>query len=58
MDIASQKNYEENRKIYGDAIRETSTSGIGQTSWYLNWSEFVGYNNPFFTRGGSLWRRF
>ena len=58
LDIASQKNYEENRKIYGDAIRETSTSGIGQTSWYLNWSEFVGYNNPFFTRGGSLWRRF
>ena len=57
-DTASSKNYEMNTRIYGDAIRETSTSGIGQTSWYLNWSEFVGYNNPFFTRGGSLWRRF
>ena len=58
LDIASKKNYEANTKKYGDAISETSTEGIGQTSWYSDYSYFVGYDNPFFIRGGSLWHRF
>lgn len=50
--IASQNNYEVNTKIYGDAIRETSTAGTGTTSWYKNYSAFPGYSEPFFKRGG------
>ena len=54
---ASQKNYEANAKIYGDAIRETSTEGTGGTSWYSDYSNFTGYSFPFFHRGGYLWVR-
>mgnify|MGYP000977216738 CR=1 FL=1 len=53
-DIASRKNYENNKKIYGDAIRETSIAGIEQNSWYFDYSYFVGYNSPLFIRGGSI----
>ena len=56
-DTASKKNYEVNTKIYGDAIRETSTEGVGQNSWYSDYSYFVGYYTPFFIRGGYLWTR-
>ena len=56
-DTASKKNYEVNTKIYGDAIRETSTEVVGQNSWYSDYSCFVGYYNPFFVRGGDLWTR-
>ena len=56
-DAASKKNYEVNTKIYGDAIRETSTEGVGQNSWYSDYSYFVGYDTPFFVRGGGLWYR-
>ena len=55
LDDASKSNYTANTKIYGDAIRETSTAGLGQTSWYSDYSYFVGANNPFFTRGGGCW---
>ena len=41
--------------IYGDAIRETSTDGIKQNSWYSDYSYFVGYYTTFFDRGGYLW---
>jgi len=56
-DTASKENYKVNKKIYGDAIRETSTEGVGQNSWYSDYSYFVGYDNPFFFRGGFLWNR-
>ena len=44
-------NYNKNIKIYGDAIRETSTYGIGQTGWYIDYSYFIGLNQPFLVRG-------
>ena len=56
-DTASKENYKVNKKIYGDAIRETSTEGVGQNSWYSDYSYFVGYDVPFFVRGGDLWDR-
>ena len=51
------ENYKENiNKIFGDGTIETSTSGIGGTSWHSANSYFVGinfsYNYPFFERGG------
>ena len=52
LDDASNSNYAVNTKIYGDAIRETSTAGLGQTSWYSDYSIFVGAYGPFFNRGG------
>ena len=55
MDDASKYNYAANTKIYGDAIRETSTAGLGQTSWYSDYSNFVGIDTPFFLRGGRYW---
>lgn len=48
-------NYGVNAKIYGDAVRETSTAGVGSTSWYGDYSYFPGYNGPFFERGGYFW---
>ena len=55
LDDASKSNYAANTKIYGDAIRETSTAGLGQTSWYSDYSYFVGAYGPFFARGGYYW---
>ena len=55
LDDASKSNYAANTKIYGDAIRETSTAGLGQTSWYSDYSSFVGAHYPFFKRGGGYW---
>ena len=55
LDDASKSNYIANTKIYGDAIRETSTAGLGQTSWYSDYSYFVGAYGPFFIRGGGYW---
>ena len=55
LDDASKSNYIANTKIYGDAIRETSTTGLGQTSWYSDYSYFVGASFPFFLRGGNCW---
>ena len=55
LDDASKVNYAANTKIYGDAIRETSTAGLGQTSWYSDYSYFVGAYYPFFRRGGGCW---
>ncbi len=55
IDDASKSNYSANTKIYGDAIRETSTAGLGQTSWHSDYSCFVGAYSPFFLRGGLYW---
>ena len=54
-DEASKANYEVNTKIYGDAVRETSTAGIGSSSWYGDYSHFPSYGIPFFSRGGHFW---
>ena len=55
LDDASNSNYAANTKIYGDAIRETSTAGLGQTSWHDDYSYIVGAKYPFFPRGGGFW---
>mgnify|MGYP000797092586 FL=1 len=55
LDDASKANYAANTKIYGDAIRETSTAGLGQTSWHDDYSSFVGAHGPFFVRSGFCW---
>ena len=54
---SSTDNYMINiNKIFGDAIIETSKSGITSTSWYSAHSYFVGVygeiDDPFFNRGG------
>ena len=53
IDDASKSNYTANTKIYGDAIHETSTAGLGQTSWHDDFSSFAGLYDPFFDRGGA-----
>ena len=55
LNEASKANYLLNTKIFGDAIRETSTSGTGITSWNNDYSYFPGLDNPFAVRGGT-WR--
>ena len=55
IDTASQSNWDANKKIYGDGIRETSTAGTGKTSWYTDYSYFPAVYNPFSVRGGDLW---
>ena len=55
LNAASNANYEKNIEIYGDAIREISTAGIGITSWNNNYSVFIGLAYPFIYRGGTLW---
>ena len=52
----NEANYKKNTK-YGDAIKETSTAGIENTSWNGDYSYFVGAYGPFFTRGGDYWDR-
>ena len=47
-----ENNYLLNKKVYGDAINETSVSGSGFTSWYNTQSIFVSSVGPFFDRGG------
>ena len=55
LNKASSANYNKNTKIYGDAIRETSTSGTGNTSWNKDTSKFASLYFPFIRRGGYLW---
>ena len=54
MDIMNA-NYSKNTKIYGDAIRETSSEGSDSTSWENDKSEFPAQHAPFIDRGGRLW---
>ena len=53
-DLRSQANYEANTKIYGDAIKETSTQGTGKTSWYSEHSSYPRGEIPFMSRGGTF----
>ena len=49
-----QNNYDLNlNKVFGDGTTETSTSGIGTSSWHSANSYFVSMSGPFFGRGGS-----
>ena len=52
----NEANYKKNTK-YGDAIKETSTAGTGNTSWNGDYSYFAGLCIPFFVRGGGCWDR-
>ena len=52
----NEANYKKNTK-YGDAIKETSTAGTGNTSWNGDYSYFAGLYSPFFKRGGNYWDR-
>ncbi len=49
-----ENNYNEsiNKARKGEAIWETSTSGSGLTSWFVDASYFFGVKNSFMTRGG------
>ena len=49
----SKSNYKLNDKIYGDSVRETSTEGIGVTSWNNDLSEYPRNDYPLFYRGGT-----
>lgn len=53
-DIASAANYAMNTKIYGDGIREVSTTGINFSAWQNNDSYFAGLGGPFLGREGNL----
>ncbi|MFR2534536.1 MAG: hypothetical protein ACLS95_04825, partial [Clostridia bacterium] len=55
LDTASANNYKKNTKIYGDAIYETSTDGVGNASWYNDYSYYVGLNDVFSLYGGPYW---
>ena len=55
LNTAGTNNWLANTLIYGDAIRETSTGGTGNTSWYGDASNFPGLNNPFSLRGASYY---
>ena len=55
LNTASSNNYKKNTLIYGDGIRETSTAGIGNTSWYSDSSLSPGLYGPFSIRGGTFW---
>ena len=52
IDTASGQNYVLNTKIFGDAIRETSTSGTGTNSWNHDYSYFPALSGPFAIRDG------
>ena len=56
-DARSEANYNayENKKIYGDAVYETSIKGTENSSWYSDYSLFPEGGGPFSGRGGSLW---
>ena len=55
IDTKSRANYNVNKYIFGDAIRETSASGTGATSWKGDYSYFPALDSPFSVRGDSLW---
>ena len=53
IDTESKNNYGINTKIFGDAIRETSTSGTSKSGWNNDYSYFSAIDAPFMVRGGS-----
>ncbi|MFR0823701.1 MAG: hypothetical protein ACLSHH_08925 [Clostridia bacterium] len=55
LNTANANNYKKNTLIYGDGIRETSTTGTGSSLWYNDFSYYSGLHYPFLVRGGSFW---
>ena len=62
IDTASQNNFKNNIKIYGDAVRETTSANAGTSnsgwytsSWNSDYSYFTALHISFFQRGGSWW---
>ena len=55
IDTESRNNYAVNTKIFGDAMRETSTSGTDASSWNSDYSYFPAFDSPFMIRGGYGW---
>ena len=60
--VANRNNFKENVKIYGDAVRETTSENAGTSNngwyisaWNMDYSGFPGLYAPFFLRGGGLW---
>ena len=49
-----QNNYLSNTKIYGDAIRETSKEGTGNTGWYGDFSYYPRNGSPLLIYGGGF----
>ena len=47
-------NYELCNNRRGDAIFETSNSGVGNSSWFNNFSYFMAEDVPFIARGGDV----
>jgi len=52
INTTSAANYSKNTRIYGDAVRETSTAGVGTTAWNGDYSYFCGLSSPFLECGG------
>ena len=46
--------YNESKKIKGDGVYETSTTGSNSTGWHRDYSHFINSSNPVFRRGRSL----
>ena len=55
IDTECKNNYAVNTKIFGDAIRETSTAGVGSSSWNGDYSYIPALHNPLSLRGGNFW---
>ena len=55
LETESKNNYAVNTKIFGDAILEISTSGVGTSSWNADYSYFPALAYPFTERGGNVW---
>jgi len=52
IDTTSAANYSKNTRIYGDAVREISTAGVGKTGLNADYSYFWSLNGPFSACGG------
>ena len=52
LNAASSANYLKNTKIYGDAIRETSSDGASNSTWNEGFLFFPGLNYAFIVKGG------
>ena len=44
--------YELSKNVFGDALYETSSSGVGTATWYSGFSYMPETNRPWFQRGG------
>ena len=53
FNLLMNSNYKLNTKIFGDAIRETSKSGTGATSWSNDISQYTAGTYNVFEHGGS-----